>query len=62
MRLSQSFGLAMPLTYPVKVLIFTVLYGHRFFLHPLAFFTRINYNAGGRGKGESRKKKKAPTS
>ena len=32
------------------------------FLHPLAFFTRINYNAGGHGKGESRKKKKAPTS
>ena len=34
MRLLQSFGLAIPLTYHVKTLIFTVLYGHRFFYIP----------------------------
>ena len=34
MRLLQSFGLAIPLTYHVKALIFTVLYGHRFFYIP----------------------------
>ena len=35
MRLSQSFGFAIPLTYHAKALIFTVLYGHRFFYIPI---------------------------
>ena len=34
MRLSQSFGFEIPLTYHAKALIITVLYGHRFFCIP----------------------------
>ena len=37
MRLLQSFGLAIPLTYQTKALISAVLYGHRFFFIPALF-------------------------
>ena len=38
MRLLQSFGLAIPLTYHVKTLNFTFLYGHRFFTSAFRLF------------------------
>lgn len=46
MRLSRSFGFAIPLTYYAKALNFTVLYGHRFFLFPLQWnpsFVRVHF-------------------
>ena len=41
MRLLQSFGLAIPLTYHAKALIFTVLYGHRFFYIPFTMKSEL---------------------
>ena len=40
-RLPQSFELAITLKYHVKALIFTVLYGLRFFTSPYIFLARI---------------------
>lgn len=41
MRLSRSFGFAIPLTYHAKALNFTVLYGHRFFYIPFTMKSEL---------------------